>query len=146
LAVVKREDRAYPYRWYWGEKATCRIRIYERPAYTVVIATELAENPKTSITNFAEYLATMICAQYEILPERLRWIEHHPVQGARGQFFASCDLVTFTFHPEPPPWLEEPFWNIAYRQCPALVHFTDPQWKCLTKEEMEALIGEPLAD
>jgi hypothetical protein len=143
---MKREDRIYRYRGEWGERSHCRFRLYEQPAQTVVIATELPDNPGTSVTTFAEYLATMICTQYELLPERLRWIEHHPGRGAHGRRVESFDLVTFTFRSDPPPWLSHVSWNLAYRQRPSLFHFTDPRWQRITREEVEALIGERLGD
>jgi hypothetical protein len=52
---VKREDRVYPYRGYGGSRANCHLRMYEMADYTVIIATELPDNPGTSVTNFAEY-------------------------------------------------------------------------------------------
>lgn len=140
---MKREDTVYPYKGDWEHEAKCRVRIYELPAYTVVIATELPDNPGTSVSNFAEYLATMICAQYEIRPERLKWIQHYPRRGQHDQFPEEFDLVTFTFHPEAPPQ-EQPFWDIAYRQSPAQFHFTDPRWRRITMGEVEALIVDSL--
>ena len=44
-------------------ESTCRLRISETPEQAVVIATELPDNTGTSITNAAQYLATVVVEQ-----------------------------------------------------------------------------------
>jgi hypothetical protein len=63
-----------------------------------VICTELGDNPGTSVTNFVEDLAGLVCTDYGINPQQLVWIEHYPPDDAKhglrhGQ--PSWDVVTF---------------------------------------------------
>ena len=47
-------DTRFSYRGCHGCESLCRLRVYEEPGKpAVVIATELEENPGTSITNMA---------------------------------------------------------------------------------------------
>lgn len=73
----------------------CRLHVFqerpERPC-SVVVVTELDDNPGTSVTNAAEHLATVVCDLYTLDPERLRWIEHYPRRkGCKSEF----DWVVF---------------------------------------------------
>ena len=62
-----------------GRPARCGLEIIELPdGRTVVIATELSDNPGVSVTNFAEELATLVCNGFSIDPNTLVWIEHYP--------------------------------------------------------------------
>ena len=74
-------------------ESLCRLRIYETPEQAVVIATELPENTGTSITNAAEYLATMVVEQYELRPHTLVWIEHYPACRDLPETFALVHLT-----------------------------------------------------
>ena len=57
------------------------------------IATELPDNPGTSITNYAEHLASALRGQYRLKPEEQIWIEHYPEAKDRREDF---DLVRFS--------------------------------------------------
>jgi hypothetical protein len=59
----------------------------------VFIATEVPENRGTSITNYAEHLATAMRKQYDLKPEDVIWIEHYP--EAKHRRMESVDLVRF---------------------------------------------------
>ena len=50
-------------------------------------------NPGTSVTNFAEHLATAMRKQYGLKPEDVIWIEHYP--EAKDRRKESFDLVRF---------------------------------------------------
>jgi hypothetical protein len=130
-------DAIHTYHGFWGPRAVCRIRIYRPPGFPpVVIATELPENENTSITNMAEELAADVLASY--LPDRAGeerpfvWIEHYPPRpdGRREAF----DLVTFE-HYRPRQEL---------RGGRRRVLIGAPEWRSLTREQVEALIGGPL--
>ena len=58
----------------------CDIEIIVHPDYTVVICSELPDNPGTNITHWCEHLAYEVCEAH-IDFERLVWIEHYPEQG-----------------------------------------------------------------
>ena len=76
----------------------CDLEILRRSVTPLVICTELADNPGTSVTNMAEHLATRV---YEddpsMAPEHLIWVEHYLERSAgRGRVFPETwDLVTF---------------------------------------------------
>ena len=88
---------------------------------TLVICTERADNPGTSVTNCAAALATRVCqADATIDPETLLWVEHYPEQAAsRGEtpFPESWAMVIFTERDGP-----------TFRQ---------PTWYSLKPEEMQ---------
>ena len=120
-------DRLYLYRGYHGCPSYCWLRIYTAPDRTVVIATEVNENPGTSITNMAEHLATEVTRTFGLSLDALVWIEHSHdrlVIGGRPRLPASFDLVTFTCTPQ---------------------GLRAPQWQRISQAEVEALIGQPLA-
>jgi hypothetical protein len=49
----------YNYEGFWGCDSCCDIEVHRRSdGKYVFIATEVPDNPGTSVTNFAEYLAT----------------------------------------------------------------------------------------
>ncbi len=130
-------DAIHTYRGFWGPGAVCRIRVY-RPAGSppVVVATELPENENSSITNAVEELAADVLASY--LPDRAGddrpfvWVEHYPPgPGGRDETF---DLVTFE-HYRLRQELRAGRWRML---------LGEPEWRPLTREQAEALIGGPL--
>ena len=87
------EDFIHHYEGYHGFPSQCRIRIFKpRPRTIVVIATELPDNPGTTVTNVCEELANQF---YHFLggPEGFLWIEHYPHVDSR--FDESFDIVEF---------------------------------------------------
>ena len=120
----------------------CRIRVYRPEGFPpVVIATELPENENTSITNIVEELAAEVLARY--LEDRMGqerpfvWIEHYPGSVSGGaRETDTYDLVTFSNY-RPSQWLEAGRWR---------VRFGTPAWRRLSREQVERMIGEPLAD
>lgn len=118
-----------------GRPARCGLEIIElSDGRTVVIATELSDNPGVSVTNFAEELATIVCRMFLIDPRKMIWIEHYPAdpcsacagsgetksgascrachgRGTRREP-ASYDAVTFTIRKVRGEWLlSEPLWR-----------------------------------
>jgi len=85
--MKKLYDDVYSYRGFGLCESKCHIEamLDEKTSRVIVIATELPDNSGTSITNFAEYLATEIFnrLRYEakIIPENFIWIEHYPERG-----------------------------------------------------------------
>jgi hypothetical protein len=59
----------------------------------VFVATELPDNPGTSVTNYAEHLATAMRRQYGLKAEEVIWIEHYP--EAKDRRKEDFDLVRF---------------------------------------------------
>ena len=122
-----RYDRLYLYRGYHGCPSYCWLRIYTAPDRTVVIATEVDDNPGTSMTNMAAHLATEVTPTFGLPLDALVWIEHYPARrviGGHPRLPASFDLVTFTWTP---------------------LGLRAPQWRRVSKEQVEALMGQRLA-
>jgi hypothetical protein len=96
--VKKAHDYVHHYKGYWSDGGRCRIRIYrEEGRAPVVICSQPPDNPNTSITNMAEYLAAEVIEGHR-LPAPLKWIEHYPEhEGEIGEYslvrFSSWDLV-----------------------------------------------------
>jgi hypothetical protein len=118
-----------------GRPARCGLELIELPnVRTVIIATELSDNPGVSVTNFAEELATLVCNMFGIDPAILVWIEHYPADpcpvcagtgkskdgascrachgsGTRREA-ASYDRVTFKVQQVRGEWrMSEPAWR-----------------------------------
>jgi hypothetical protein len=91
--VKKTHDYIRHYRGYWSDGGKCRIRTYhEDGRATVVICSQLPDNPNTSVTNMAEYLAAEVIEEHS-LPTPLSWIEHYPEhEGEIGEY----SLVRFS--------------------------------------------------
>jgi hypothetical protein len=61
VPVKKTHDYVHRYRGYWSDGGRCRIRIYREDGRTPMIAySHLPDNPNTSVTNIAEYLAARV--------------------------------------------------------------------------------------
>jgi hypothetical protein len=100
--VKKTHDYVHRYRGYWSDGGRCRIRIYHEDGRApVVICTQLPDNPNTSVTNMAEYLAAEVIEEVieeHCLPTPLTWIEHYPEhEGEIGEYslvrFSSWELT-----------------------------------------------------
>jgi hypothetical protein len=73
--LPKTHDYRYPFRypfrgtWDKASHGLCRVRFFERAAETsVIVCTELPDNPSTSVTNMAEILAAELIARH--FPQR----------------------------------------------------------------------------
>ncbi len=83
----------YDYQGFWSD-SFCDIEVHHRTdGKYVFVATELRDNPGTSVTNFAEHLATAMRKQHRLKPEDVIWIEHYP--GVKDRRKGSFDLVRF---------------------------------------------------
>lgn len=109
----------YEYRGYHDCESKCGLEIYRQPSKSVmVVVTELDDNPGTSITNVAEHLATAVCRDKGISPQKLTWVEHYPL--SRFNNGPHWSIVTFDFD-----------WQAG--------RFTNPDWVYVKPEEIEAL-------
>ena len=121
----------YHYRGPLGQRSRCYLHVFEGDPGTlpVVIATELPDNPGTSITNSAALVASQVWR--ELLPqaqEGLRYFEHylprHPDARGRATVDEDMDEVNFTIIGR-------------YR-------LVNPVWHRSGRVAVEALIGAPL--
>jgi hypothetical protein len=84
----------YNYKGFWGCDSSCDIEVHPRgDGKFVFVATELPDNPGTSVTNFAEHLATAMRKRYGLKPGDVVWIEHYP--EAKDRRKEDFDLVRF---------------------------------------------------
>lgn len=80
-------DSSYAYEGLSATGGRCRLRLYAVGAAAVAIATELADNPGTSITNAAPIIAAQVARNFRIDPARLVWVEHYGPEsyGVEGE-------------------------------------------------------------
>jgi len=138
--LPKTADYRYDYRGFWQSEGFCRIRVFEAPGRTpVIVATELPDNPGTSITNLVEYLAPEIIAKH--FPHRFEeeepvvWIEHYPPRedrrrGVRGR--PDYDRVLYS------SWTP----RTEYLHGILRVRLVEPDWRSMPIQEVAQLIGE----
>jgi hypothetical protein len=121
-----RYDHIYLYRGFHACLSYCWLRIYTTPGQSVVLATEMPENPGTSITNAPERLSMEVTRTFRLALDTLTWIEHYPErQGSHGHPLLpeSFDQVTFTH-------------TAQGLQC--------PEWHRLSQAQVEAMLGQTL--
>lgn len=129
----------------FGRRATCSLQKLDLlDGRVVVIATELADNPGISVTNWAEHLATQVCQRLDLDARKLVWIEHYPTdpcpvckgsgcrrdstcracsgRGTRRER-ASYDLVTFE----------------VWRNADASFELTEPKWRPVQARDWDEL-------
>ena len=84
----------YDYKGFWNCDSCCDIEVHRRSdGKYVFVVTELPDNPGTSVTNFAEHLATAMRSRHGLKPEDVIWIEHYPEATNRRK--EDFDLVRF---------------------------------------------------
>jgi hypothetical protein len=84
----------YNYKGFRGCDSSCDIQVHRRSnGKHILVATELPDNPGTSVTNCAEHLATAMRKEYRLKPEDVIWIEHYP--EAKDRRKESFNLVRF---------------------------------------------------
>jgi hypothetical protein len=135
-------DVVHGYAGFHNAPSHCRIRIYQQDGRVpVVIATELADNPGTSITNLAEQLcAEVIRARFPARfeeEEPVIWIEHYqrtPEELRRHW----PEFSRVTFHSRAP--------RRVTRAGRDQLQLGTPAWSHLPRTAVEALVGQPVAD
>ena len=99
----------YKFRGFHGCLSECDLEIVRSSSKTtLVICTELPDNPGTSVTNLAAELATGICEEHETIdPAALLWVEHYPppshARGPRPRILGVGDLYRAPRYDLPPP-------------------------------------------
>jgi len=128
ISMKKTHDYVHNYRGYWSNGGRCRIRIYREDGRApVVICSQPPDNPNTSVTNMAEYLAAEVIVEHN-LPVPLVWVEHYPEhEGKIGEY----SLVGFT------SWEREEVCLGGVWRC--LVG--SPRWTPLHAEEVQMMMA-----
>ena len=119
-------DNIYPYAGYHACRCHGRLRIFTARGQAVVIATEMEDNPGTSVTNMAGPLAPQVSQAFGLSLETLVWIEHSPDRG----FYAGK------------PTFPEVFAQVTCTLTPQGLR--QPRWQRLPKGQGEALIERAL--
>lgn len=117
----------------------CRVRLYlpddpERDT-SVVICTELPENPGKSITNAEEYIAAEVISGHGLSRATPIWIEHYPRSEAERQagIKETFDLVVFDSYEVSEVLTGEPReWRRTIGA---------PEWKALDRSAVEMLVS-----
>jgi len=117
------QDQVYNYKGLWDIPSMCGLKIVKKSNKTIVIATELYDNnPGTSVADWNTKLAKELCAKFEIDPKSIVFIEHTPDKETKLKFnLESFFQVKFDFENN---------------------QFVNPNWKQITKEEVDKLIND----
>jgi hypothetical protein len=91
----------YEFRGFHGCMSWCALEILSlKDERTAVIATEVMNNPGSSITNVCGHLAYWVCVEFSIDRSKLVWIEHYgypsPVKSLGPRTY---DLASFRILP-----------------------------------------------
>ena len=87
-------ETTYHFKGFHGCESKRGLRISPlQDGRVLVVCSELPDNQGTSVTNFTEALAGLVCTDYGIDPARLVWIEHYVPH--RGHPKPDWDRVTF---------------------------------------------------
>ncbi len=132
-------DAVFPFLGPRGARSSCRVRVYEpdepeRDAH-VVVASEMASNTGTSITNAAEVVAAGVAHAYR-LPTPLVYIEHYPPAATDGRA-ETFDLVVFAH------WDTR---EIARVPGHLVREIGSPEWRRIDRRSVEILVGQQLAE
>ena len=135
----------FSFQGFHGQPARCALEILPlSDGRTAVIATELEDNPGTSITNVAEHLASHVCDRFGIAPEALVWIEHYGYPPPGSSRKRTYDLVKFRRRPcEPITWASA---ILRWKPNDWPGHFEKPDWRPMTGEDWKAMGLPPRAD
>jgi len=115
-------DSTFEFKGEWDIESKCGIKIVNGRDKTVVVVTELPDNPGTQITTFSAELAEQITKTHNITPEKLVYIEHSPDMQSKLSFYSeSFYLVNFEIENG---------------------KFSSPQWEKYTKEQVDHLIAQ----
>ena len=130
------EDYIHAFRGSSGVRSACRVRLY-MPAEAdetlgdapVVIVSELANNPGTSVTNAIEQIAAEVMDA--LTPTSVPvFVEHYPTESTGGSE-ETLDLVVFA-HDEVRDVMRGGIWR---------KELGSPTWKPLGRLAVEVLVG-----
>lgn len=107
-------------------RAVCNLRVFDNHTGSIVIATELSDNPGLSVTNGWEYIAEELVEDFGLVPATTRYIEYYPerIFQAHGREFVQKEEwaeVLLSWHGK---------------------EVADVDWKHITREEVKMLVGE----
>ena len=104
-----------------GEVCRCDLLVYRNREAAVVIATERADNPGSSITQSYEHMATGVWQKLNLPIDHTLWIEHY-----RADFWLDVDERIDFVHLE----VEG-------------ARLVEPRWHRGSRHELELILGRP---
>jgi hypothetical protein len=104
---VKMMFNTFEFKGFFGCYSKCGYRLEQTDKWTVLIVSELDDNPGTSITNAVEILFPQICEKLNLDPEKLVWVEHYSETPVYVEIW---DVVTMDFEDNKPK-LMSPKWE-----------------------------------
>jgi hypothetical protein len=129
----------FQYRGFHGCPCVCSLEILRlADGRTAVIATELEDNPGTSVTNVAGHLASEVCDRFGIDPKNLVWIEHYGYAGSlEGTRERTYDRVTLQFRePDRIRWAP----SVSRHKPDGWPgYFEEPQWRPMKEADWREL-------
>jgi hypothetical protein len=103
--------------------ARCDCTIFEDETASVVVLTELPDNPGRSVTNAIEEIANLVREKHpDVTRKRVTWVEHYPSES-RGGEKETFDLVFFAEN----------------NPC------RNPRWQPYDRPSLERRLGQPFA-
>jgi hypothetical protein len=133
------EDYVHAFRGPSGVRSACRVRLYmpgEEGAALgdapVMIVSELANNPGTSVTNAIKQIAAEVMDSHT--PKRVPIIVEHYPPDATGGGEEAFDLVVFAYYQ-----VREVLRGGIWRK-----EIGSPTWKPLGRRAVEVLVGGPV--
>ena len=114
----------YDFKGLWDSPSKCGLlTVKKKDGQTVAIVTEIyRQNPGTAVTECVETLASQLLAESRATPENFIFIEHSPDLRSKLTFYGETfDRVSFDWDGN---------------------RFTNPQWKRLEREQVDALLEE----
>ncbi len=123
----------FGYQGYFGRESKCWLRLFVAEGRNALaIATELRDNPGTSVTNRAEELATavlwMAAVEHRAARDGLTWIEHYPGDPRSGEAASRKDRYS----------------QVVFDWDPGRRHFTRPRWHHTSRGMVECLLGQSI--
>jgi hypothetical protein len=132
VLAVPTYDEELSYRSLWGTEGRFRARIFEGPAGTVALLTDIPYGAaRPSVTNNVERAAQRVCGQFGLDGRAITFIEHY---DNRDERFA----LSFGFGEEP-----EIFHQATFEVLPSHPGegFARPRWVEMVKPDVERLVG-----
>jgi hypothetical protein len=131
-------DEVLHFGGYFGTASQCGIRIWTdgprgatAPTRYIIMMTELADNPGTSVTNACEMVATEVLLTMlpKADPDLITWIEHWPPRG----------LGTRAVLPETFDFVYLKYDGVKFRMDTVGVAGTRHPWKRMTADDLREL-------